>query len=189
VRIRSAIVAAVAAVVVGGAGEASAAPSVGPLGPLADLAVDRVLLGDKVAAAKFGTGQPIDDPVREQQVLDQVAAQSIALGLPADRSVRFFRAQIEANKIVQRGLFRYWTNNPAQRPVKRPDLATEVRPQLDRITAEILRQLRATLAIRRPSVECGVWRLTAELSAGIVNRLDKLHRHAVAVSLRPVCEP
>jgi chorismate mutase len=103
-------------------------------------------------------------------------------------SVRFFRAQIEANKVVQRGLFGYWTRNPAKQPVKRPDLATEVRPQLDRITAEILQQLRATLAIRRPSVECGVWRLEAELSADIVNRLDKLHRHAVAVSLRPICE-
>lgn len=187
-RIRSAVIAAVAAVVVGGAGEASAAPSVGPLGPLTDLAVRRILLGDKVAAAKFGTGQPIDDPVREQQVLDQVAAQSTAMGLPPDVSVRFFRAQIEANKIVQRGLFRYWTSHPAQRPAKRPDLATEVRPQLDRITAEILQQLRATLEIRRPNVECGVWHLQAELSADIVNRLDKLHRNAVAVSLRPICE-
>jgi chorismate mutase len=178
----------VAAVVVGGAGEASAVLSVGPLGPLTDLAVRRILLGDKVAAAKFGTGLPIDDPVREQQVLDQVAAQSTAMGLPPEVSVRFFQAQIEANKIVQRGLFRYWASNPAQRPTKRPDLATEVRPQLDRITAEILRQLRATLEIRRPSVECGVWQLEAKLSADIVNRLDKLHRNAVAVSLRPICD-
>jgi chorismate mutase len=189
VRIRSAIIAAVAAVVVGGTGEVSAAPAVGPLGPLTDLAVRRILLGDKVAAAKFGTSQPIDDPVREQQVLDQVATRSTAMGLPPEASVRFFRAQIEANKIVQRGLFRYWTRYPARQPAKRPDLATEVRPQLDRITVEILQQLRATLEIRRPSVECGVWRLGAELSADIVHRLDKLHRNAVAVSLRPVCEP
>ncbi|MFE0028718.1 hypothetical protein ACFWX1_47535, partial [Amycolatopsis sp. NPDC059021] len=44
----------------------------GPLGALTDLAVQRILLGDKVAAAKFGTDQPIDDPVREQKVLDSV---------------------------------------------------------------------------------------------------------------------
>lgn len=189
VRIRFVIIAAVVAVAVGGAGEASAAPSVGPLGPLTDLAVRRILLGDKVAAAKFGTSQPIDDPAREQQVLEQVAAQSTALGLPPETSVRFFRAQIEANKVVQRGLFRYWTKHPDKQPSTRPDLAKEVRPQLDQITAEILRQLQATLAIRRPGVECAVWRLSAELTADMVNRLDRLHREAVTVSLRPVCEP
>ncbi|MBP2329824.1 chorismate mutase [Kibdelosporangium banguiense] len=187
-RIRSAIIAAVATVGLGGAGEASAQPSAGPLGPLADVAASRILLGDKVAAAKFGTTLPIDDPVREQQVLDTVAAKSTAMGLPPETSVRFFRAQIEANKIVQRGLFRYWTRHPDKVPAHRPDLAGEVRPQLDRITGEILDQLRATLTIRRPSVECLVWRLEAELSADIVHRLDKLHRDALSVSLRPSCD-
>ncbi|MET0237005.1 MAG: gamma subclass chorismate mutase AroQ [Kibdelosporangium sp.] len=169
------------------AGQPAVRP-IGPLSPLTDLAVRRIMLGDKVAAAKFGTGQPIDDPVREQQVLDTVAARSAAMGLPPAVSVRFFQAQIEANKIVQRGLVRYWRQHPAERPVTRPDLATEVRPQLDRITGEILRQLRATIKIRRPDALCGIWRLEAELSAYRINHLDKLHRNAVAVSLRPICE-
>ena len=34
------------------------------------LAAERILLVDKVAAAKFGTSTPIEDLVREQQVLD-----------------------------------------------------------------------------------------------------------------------
>lgn len=192
-RIRSAILMAVAAVVFGGAPEASAVPSspepvAGPLGPLADLAVRRILLGDQVAAAKFGTGQPIDDPVRERQVLDAVAGQSAAMGLPPDVSVRFFQAQIEASKVVQRGLFRYWTAHPDKRPVRWPDLATEIRPQLDRITGQILEQLRATVPIRRPGVECDVLRLRAQIVTDIVNRLDKLHRDAFAVSLKPVCQ-
>jgi chorismate mutase len=188
------VVMALTAMVAGAPANASVEPAsvptsaLGPLGPLADLAVQRILLGDKVAAAKFGTSQPIDDPVREQQVLDAVAARSASMGLSPEASVRFFRAQIEANKIVQRGLFQRWQRHPAEQPTERPDLAKEVRPQLDRITGQILEQLRTTTDIRRPGVECVTGRLTAELSADLVNRLDRLHRNAVAVSLRPVCE-
>jgi chorismate mutase len=163
--------------------------SLGPLGPLADLAVQRILLADKVAAAKFGTGQPIDDPVREQQVLDQVAARSRELGISPAASIRFFQAQIEANKVVQRGLFQRWTQHPGEQPAERPDLPGEVRPQLDRITGQILDQLRNTAKFRRPGVVCAAGHFEAELSADIVNRLDELHRKAVTVSLRPVCEP
>jgi chorismate mutase len=164
-------------------------PGLGPLSPLADLAVRRILLADKVAAAKFGTGQPIDDPVREQQVLDQVATRSHDLGISPVASTRFFEAQIEANKVVQRGLFERWTAYPDQRPAERPDLAKEVRPQLDRITGQILEQLRNTTQFRRPSVACATWQFEAKFSADIVNRLDELHRKAVNVSLRSVCEP
>jgi chorismate mutase len=189
-RIRSAFVVAFAVVAMGSPAQASSARSaLGPLGPLADLAVQRVLLGDKVAAAKFGTSQPIDDPVREQQVLDQVATQSAALGLPPETGVRFFRAQIEANKVVQRGLFHRWTEHPAEQPTQRPDLAKEVRPQLDRITGQILEQLVSTRKVRHPGEACTTFHVEAELSADIVNKLDKLHRQAVTVSLRPVCEP
>nr|CEL22409.1 Periplasmic chorismate mutase I precursor [Kibdelosporangium sp. MJ126-NF4]CTQ89264.1 Periplasmic chorismate mutase I precursor (EC 5.4.99.5) [Kibdelosporangium sp. MJ126-NF4] len=187
---------AVTAMVFGGVGEAAASPAaaavpgvapVGPLGPLADLAVRRILLGDLVAAAKFGTTQPIDDPVREKQVLDTVAAESVRLGMAPEPNVRFFRAQIEASKVVQRGLFNRWERYPWQRPTRRPDLAKEVRPQLDLLTTQLLDQLRSTLDLRRPTVTCGVWRIEAEVSADIVHRLDKLHRDAVSVSFRPVC--
>ncbi len=188
-RVRSAVVAAVAAVGIGTPAQAEQRVALGPLGPLADLAVQRILLADKVAAAKFGTTQPIDDPVREKQVLDDVAARSVGLGLPPDVGVRFFRAQIEANKVVQRGLFERWTAHPDQQPAERPDLAKEVRPQLDRITGQILEQLVNTRQVRDHNVRCFVWHVEAEVSADIANRLDALHRKAVTVSLRPVCEP
>ncbi|MDX8048706.1 hypothetical protein SK571_04890 [Lentzea sp. BCCO 10_0798] len=54
---------------------------VGPLGELTGLAVQRVQVADLVAAAKFGTAQPIDDPLREQQVLDGVRARAVELHL------------------------------------------------------------------------------------------------------------
>jgi len=106
------------------AAPASATPS---LWRLTDLAAQRVQIADKVAAAKFGTPSPIDDPVREQQIYDSVSAQAPALGLDPADAVRFFRAQIEANKAVQRGLYARWAAHPSEVPSTRPDLATEVR--------------------------------------------------------------
>jgi chorismate mutase len=161
--------------------------AVGRFGPLIDLAVQRIMLGDKVAAAKFGTTQPIDDPVREQQVLDTVARMSAELGLDPAVSVRLFRDQIEANKVVQRGLFALWTAHPELAPTERPDLVTEVRPQLDRITRELLRELVATVDIRRPAPRCHAHLTAGRVSANVSHRLDSLHRKALGVALRSVC--
>ena len=159
----------------------------GSLGPLTALAVQRILLGDKVAAAKFGTDQPIDDPVRERQELDAVAAMASRAGVDPDASVRFFRAQIEANKVVQRGLYALWTEHPELRPGERPDLDGEVRPELDQITTEIVRQLKATQEVRADTAGCRVLLLEAQLAAEVRFRLDALHRKALTVALRTVC--
>jgi len=91
-----------------GATPATAAPAPvlarGGLTSLVDLATERILLADKVAAAKFGTTTPIEDPVREQQVLDKAAALAADAGMDPEETVDFFRAQIEMSKVVQQGL-------------------------------------------------------------------------------------
>ncbi|GLY53011.1 chorismate mutase [Lentzea sp. NBRC 102530] len=160
---------------------------VGPLGELTGLAVQRVQVGDLVAAAKFGTTQPIDDPVREQQVLDTVRAKAVELELDPENAARFFRAQIEANKIVQRGLYARWTAHPEEVPQHRPDLATEVRPVLDRLTTGILAELKDTEGLRRPTLRCGIQAAVAERSAVVLHRLDRLHGDALAEAMRTVC--
>lgn len=167
-----------------GPGNASAAPA---LRGLADLAVERIQLSDKVAAAKFGTPQPIDDPAREQQVLDAVTKTSPGMGVDPAEASRFFRDQIEASKVVQRGLYAEWTAHPQQRPTDRPNLGTEVRPALDRITTEILAQLRASSAQRHAGAPCPA-ELT-QASRPAAQPLDALHRDALAVALRSVCTP
>ena len=159
----------------------------GSLGPLTALVVQRILLGDEVAAAKFGTDQPIDDPVRERQELGAVAAMASREGVDPDASVRFFLAQIEASKVVQRGLYALWTEHPELRPGERPDLGGEVRPKLDRITTEIVRQLKATQDVRADPAGCRVLLLEAQPAAEVRFGLDELHRKALRVALRTVC--
>lgn len=157
------------------------------LTPLVGLAAQRILLADKVAAAKFGTTTPIDDPVREQQVLDQAAGLATAAGVDVQDTLDFFRAQIEMNKVVQRGLYDLWTQHPELAPTERPDLATEVRPQLDRITTEFIDQLADTTNLRRPTLRCKVSLALSEAQTDHRYDLDRLHERALHGAIAPIC--
>jgi chorismate mutase len=183
---------ALGALVFGGTPALAASPApataaaFGRLGPLTDLVVRRLLVGDQVAASKFGTDKPIDDPVREQQVLADARQQAGVLGLDPDSTAQFFSDQINASKVVQRGLFARWTAHPDQAPTTKPDL-NQIREQLDQLTTRLLRQLVATKDIRQAGVPCLVDRAEAQLSATILDHLDSLHRHALATALHSVC--
>ncbi|WP_326808522.1 MULTISPECIES: gamma subclass chorismate mutase AroQ [unclassified Streptomyces] len=175
-----------------GVAPASASPSRhvaagSELTPLVGLAAERILLADKVAAAKFGTDTPIEDPEREQQVLDQAKALAIESGLDTRETVEFFRAQIEMSKVVQQGLYELWTEHPELAPKKRPDLATEVRPELDRITGEFIDQLATTENLRGGTLRCRVSLVLAEKSAAHQHDLDRLHERALRGAVEPVC--
>ncbi|WP_225440214.1 chorismate mutase [Amycolatopsis eburnea] len=170
------------------ASAAGSAPSgsLGRLGALTDLVVDRLRVGDDVAAAKFGTDSPIDDPAREEQVLAQVRTQAGALGLDPDAAAVFFRDQISASKVVQRGLFARWTAHPDEAPVTRPDLG-QIRARLDRLTTELLAQLKATVDVRARRIPCTAQLALAAGSAVVLDRLDELHRQALGTAVHSVC--
>ncbi|MDQ2791505.1 MAG: chorismate mutase [Pseudonocardiales bacterium] len=166
-------------------------PSAGNAGPgeslltLTDVAAQRVQLADTVAAAKWGTDAPINDPVREKAVLDAVAAKSAQLGIDPGVSRAVFTDQIEANKVVQYGLYSSWRVHPDQAPTTRPDLG-QVRPVLDRITDQLLAELKTTQQLlANPSC-------TAQLT-GTRHRveqsrqLDRLHEDALARAVSSIC--
>ncbi|WP_328606176.1 chorismate mutase [Amycolatopsis sp. NBC_00345] len=188
VRRFSATIAVVLAVLTLGGTKAMAASdnAAGRLGPLTELVVQRLQVSDQVAAAKFGTGKPIDDPVRERQELAEVRERAATLGIDPDRTVSFFQDQIAASKVVQRGLFDRWTAHPDEAPTTRPDL-NEIRAELDQLTTSLLGQLVATDGVRRPGITCRVEVTAAQLSAIVVDRLDALHRNALRVASRSVC--
>ncbi|MGW4488808.1 gamma subclass chorismate mutase AroQ [Amycolatopsis sp. NPDC004368] len=168
------------------AGNPGTGHAFGRLGPLADLVVERLRVGDRVAASKFGTDKPIDDPGREQQELAAVRTRAFALGLDPERTAAFFSDQITASKVVQRGLFDRWTAHPEQAPTTRPDL-TEIRAELDELTTSLLTELVATNDIREPGAPCRVDVVQAQISADIVDHLDELHRTALRTALQSLC--
>ncbi|MCL7497696.1 chorismate mutase [Streptomyces sp. MCA2] len=158
----------------------------GRLGPLAGLSAERLATGDLVAAAKWGTGGPIDDPAREQEVLDAVADQARRLGADPAATVRIFRDQIEASKVVQRGLHRRWHADPAQAPTTRPDL-DEVRKEINRINGELVRAI-ARSPHARSAPYCAPLLTVAAAQIRHERHLDGLHTMALARSLRSVCD-
>ncbi|WP_374120758.1 chorismate mutase [Streptomyces sp. AN091965] len=191
-----------AAVLVLGGGAAVAAPAPagwtasavdagahsGPYGQLravAALSADRLATADLVAAAKYGTGSPIDDPAREQQVLDAVARQAGEAGGDPETTVRVFRDQIEANKLVQRALHRKWDADPSSAPAERPDLG-KVREEINRVNGELVRALAASTPARTAPY-CGGLLTAAALHVRHEKGLDPLHATALRRALPSVC--
>jgi chorismate mutase-like protein len=162
--------------------------SLGRLGPLTDLVIRRLLVSDEVAASKFGTRTPIDDPVREQQELSTVKQAALAMGLEPAATVQFFQDQITASKIVQRGLLQRWTAHPELAPTSRPNL-NAIRTQLDQITTGVLQQLKATQGFREKARPCTIALTLAHLSGEERNRLDTVHRRALSAALQSTCSP
>lgn len=149
-----------------------AAPGAISLEPLIRLMADRLALMPDVARHKWNTRTAIEDLVREQQIIDGLKREAEALGVPATWAERFFRAQIEAAKVIQRELFARWERGVQGVFADAPDLATVTRPRLDALTPRLLRELamawpalsdpdqqgRVTSMARRlpPSLETGV---------------------------------
>ncbi|MER6424262.1 chorismate mutase [Streptomyces sp. NPDC001137] len=155
------------------------------LHPVAELAAERLATADLVAAAKWGTDSPIDDPAREQQVLDAVAAQAQQLGADPDEVRVIFRDQIEANKLVQRALFQRWTDHPDQAPTTRPDLSV-IRQEINRINTALVQSLADTTA-DRDAFTCHPELALAALQVHHEDQLDALHTRALFRALRSIC--
>ncbi|WP_406640519.1 gamma subclass chorismate mutase AroQ [Amycolatopsis sp. WGS_07] len=107
------------------------------------LVLRRLAISEQVAAAKFGTGRPVDDPVREQRELARVRDLAREIGLDPDVAAGFLSDQIAASKEVQHRLFAHWTAHPGDRPADSPDLSM-LRAELDGLTVALLDRLRAT---------------------------------------------
>jgi chorismate mutase len=114
------------------------APEMDQFDALVALVVQRLALAEDVAVAKFASGQPVDDPIREREILESVARRLIRPCVFQEGGMQFFHDQIDANKVIQRGLHEHWRHHPEELPAVRHDLAAEVRPRLDHITGQML---------------------------------------------------
>lgn len=160
-----------------------AAADPAPLDTLVDLTLERLATADSVAAAKWGTPSPIDDPEREAQVYLAMTELGSTKGLPAEWVRSVFTGQIEANKTVQRGLHTWWRFDPAAAPSARPDLGA-VRPVIDRVNVAIVDQL-ALHADTLSSPDCA-----SSLSRSVFNavaRVDALHQAALVRAAVSLC--
>ncbi len=153
------------------------------LDALVELAAKRLVLGVDVAAAKFVSGQRVDDVVREREILDWAAARLGEVG--HDGGVAFFRDQFEASKVIQRGLLAYWGSHPEDFPGRSRGLADDIRPALDAINRQMLLlvpRLRETTPERCALFHAALdQKLTA---APALRELGEVRREAADVALR-----
>ncbi len=117
------------------------APAAISLEPLRRLIEERLAVMPDVARYKWNTNSPIEDLLREKIIIDGLKADARALGVPESWAEIFFRAQIDAAKIIQREHFARWKRQGAARFDAAPDLATVIRPRLDAPTPRLLREL------------------------------------------------
>ncbi|MFZ6779793.1 gamma subclass chorismate mutase AroQ [Undibacterium sp. Ji83W] len=114
---------------------------------LLSLMQQRLSLAQDVAMYKWNAKAAIDDPVREQQILDALAKQAPQYGLAPKLAQDFFNAQIVAGKMIQTALFDGWASR-SQAPFDNPpDLKTAIRPALDKLTVELLMALAEAQAV------------------------------------------
>jgi chorismate mutase len=123
-----------------------------PMQQLVETSARRLVTGEQVALAKWDSGAPVEDRAREAQVIASVTKAGEAMGLDREDVENFFRAQIEANKLVQYSLLAEWHRDgkaPTHRPV---NLKDTIRPELDQLETQLLTQLAKTKELRaRPA--------------------------------------
>ncbi|WP_433289862.1 gamma subclass chorismate mutase AroQ [Pseudonocardia sp. CA-142604] len=155
------------------------------LEPLVNLLAQRLKTADSVSTAKYGTPSPVDDPAREKTELDSAAAMATKQGLDPNATRKIFSDQIQANKVVQYGLYSRWTALPNEIPKIKADL-TKLRTQLDTITDDLIRDLAATKTARSAS-GCKSDLQSTERSVSRANHFDALHVQAFNRALVSVC--
>jgi chorismate mutase len=116
--------------------------------PLVETSAQRLAIAAQVALAKWDSGTPVEDATREEQVIDSAVKAGESKGLDHAAVSNFFRAQIEANKLVQYSLLAEW-----RRVGKAPDhspvnLTNTIRPELDQVQTTLIAELAETSSIR-----------------------------------------
>lgn len=119
-----------------------------PLQNLVESCARRIHIAHDVALSKWDNGSPVEDSVRESEVIQRAVAATEPKGLDASWVSAFFRAQIEANKVVQYELLAEWGragNTPEHPPV---NLKATIRPELDQLQTQLIAELEEASALR-----------------------------------------
>ena len=156
-----------------------------PLHPLVDAAAQRLLTAEPVAASKYLTGGAIEDPQREQQVLDTVAAAAQAQGVDPGFVREVFRDQIDATVSLQYSLFGDWKVDPVAAPDTAPDLAA-TRATIDGLNQTMVSEIaRGWPELQAPTCRA---ELAASVNEVTINRgLDPVYRRALEYATGDYC--
>ena len=148
----------------------------------------RLSIGKQVALSKWDSKIPVEDAPREAHVIAAAIQAGELRGLDQTFVATFFKAQIEANKLVQYSLLAEWYrlgNAPAHLSI---DLSNAIRPELDRIQTALIAELADTTNIRAKA-SCPTELAVAIGKYVAAHQADLSHLDAIALdrSLATAC--
>ncbi len=150
------------------------------------LVSQRLSLAEPVALWKWEHHKPITDAPREEALLADVQKRAAAAGVAPEFAHAFFRDQIDASTEVQKTLFDSWHTSHAPAEAA-PDLATVTRPQLDRLTGQLIGAL-VQIQPLRASADCPTRLGRALANWKQLTRYDSSRAAAIDQALGHVCE-
>jgi chorismate mutase len=98
----------------------------------------RLVIMHEVARTKWNQNLPIEDKIREQQILVELTAKANQYGLDEKLITQFFQAQIDASKEIQKRDFLLWKERGILKFEKVFSLKNELRFYIDRLNNEML---------------------------------------------------
>lgn len=145
---------------------------------LAGLIAARLGLAERVAEAKWNSGQPIADPPREAKVVVAFVTRAAGHDLPPGFARAFIQAQIAASRLVQSELHAAWRaagRGPFAAP---PDLQRDLRPRFDALSQALVEALAAAAG----TLEQPAWRaaVTTAGAAALAGRSAAVRQAALA---------
>jgi chorismate mutase len=156
--------------------------------PLVKLTAQRLVIAEQVALAKWDSGRPVEDVSRETQVMLDATKKGEARGLDPASVSDFFRAQIEANKLVQYSLFAEWHRAGRAPDHKAINLAGTIRPELDQVETALIAELAVTAGIRASaSCRTGIAKAVGKFVSVHRNSFSPLKAIALDRALAATC--
>jgi chorismate mutase len=146
----------------------------------------RLVVMHDVARWKWAAKAPIEDPAREQALLNDVNELGNAMGLDPAATRAVFAAQIEAAKLVQRADLARWQADGRGPEGEAPDLAGVLRPRIDALNRQLLAAMAEAKV--RPGMNAGASRRIRDRADAILAG-DGIDAAVRAAAIRPLLPP
>jgi chorismate mutase len=152
---------------------------------LISLVSQRLALAEPVARWKWAHHKPITDAPREAALLADVEKRAASAQVDPAFAHAFFEDQIDASKEVQHALFDQWRSTAAPTG-DAPDLASQIRPELDRLTPLMIAALSRVQTLR-DAPDCPMRVADSLANWKNLTRYDSSRSDALAHALGHVC--
>ena len=156
-----------------------------PLVPLVDAAAQRLQVAEPVAASKYLDGGVIQDPTREQQVLDAVAVEAADHDIDPIYVTEVFRDQIDATVAIQYARMAQWKLDPDSAPDNAPDLSS-ARTTIDELNRQMVAEMADDWSVLH-SPMCVPDLDAAKAVVAQARGMDPLYRQAIDFATRNYC--